>query len=358
MRRAILSDSAAAREKRGEEPVCQLVLDSGAFSAWKLGVPIDLKAYTKWLVEHQHWIAHAVALDMIIPEDPARAAQESFDNYKYMRSKGIKPIPVVHVGEDLDWLKRYLDLGCDYIGLSASSIVSKGKADEWYSQAWSHLVDSKGRPIVRAHAFGEGRTESLLRFPWTSSDTATWIYSSQRTGAIQFGDSKRLAFRNDGLSSRAAPDIGRMEGEEREAMLKLLRDRGVDAKLLERRDSQSAFITRCYLSALHYIAIEARVNAVTPILFKERYGLWTPPAHPGEGLDILNFNLYLVMGANHYAWACLSRARHRRVLASYFYVGTARFYDQLRNYVYAPEQTIRSAYPFSKFYSLLEENLL
>ncbi len=35
-----------------------------------------------------------------------------------MRSRGLNPIPVYHLGENISWLRKYIDEGCDYIGLS------------------------------------------------------------------------------------------------------------------------------------------------------------------------------------------------------------------------------------------------
>jgi hypothetical protein len=345
---------------RQREPQVDLIMDSGAFSAWKLGKPINLKEYTNFLLENQEWIKHGVALDVINPGRPEEAAQQGWANYKYMRKQGLKPIPVVHVGENLDWLGRYLDTGCDYIGLSSSSIVSRGQSDNWYAMAWSHLVDSSGRPIVKAHAFGEGRRDSLIRFPWQSSDTTTWIYSSQRTGTIQFSDSRRLAFRNDGYSTRATQDIGRMEGDEHDAMVSILTKHGIDPDLLQRRDSKSAFITRCYIAALYYMGLEAQVNTKTPILFRESYGFNKPTcAAPHiKGLHIPTFNLYLVAGNNVIAMVCLAAAKHRKMLTSYFYVTNPKITNQIRSYVYDPMGTCERLIPFREQLELLQENLL
>ena len=120
----------------------KLFVDSGAFSAWQIGKrSIDLHAYCNFIIQNKQQITCYANLDVIAPGDPEYAAKAGFDNLLYMRSKGLDPIPVFHVREDLDWLKRMLDLGCSYIGLSATSIDSKTAVDDWYELAWSLLVD-------------------------------------------------------------------------------------------------------------------------------------------------------------------------------------------------------------------------
>lgn len=339
-------------------PKFDIIIDSGAFSAWRLGKAIDLPEYCKFLKENEHWITTSVALDVINPNDPNAAAKASFDNYMFMRKQGLRPVPVFHVGEKIEWLFRLLDAGADYIGLSASSIVSRGKADEWYGLAWSHLVDSKGAPIVKAHAFGEGRYESLLNFPWYSADTTSWIYSSQHSGVIQLGDSFRLGFRNDGYSTRAAPDVGSLAANDKRVFLEILKRAGVDPAFLDKRGEGGAFITRCYLSALYYMDMERRVSATYPKPFHPRgFLLGNIKPRAQEGVFNENLKLHLVMGGNHTAWTALAVAKHPRVLASYFYIKNAAHYKQLEAYMYDPVGVMTNTLPFKKHYEILLENL-
>ena len=107
----------------------KLMLDSGAFSAWRKGKPIDLREYCDFVKAHKDVIACCVALDVIDPSNPEYAARQSFDNWLYMRSVGIDARPVFHAREDLKWLDMMLDAGAHYIGLSASSIIDDGSVD-------------------------------------------------------------------------------------------------------------------------------------------------------------------------------------------------------------------------------------
>jgi hypothetical protein len=345
--RLALNTTRTSRARLQREPKMSLIMDSGAFSAWKSGNPINLEEYCDFLLRNEEWITHSVALDVINPSDTEKAASESYNNYIYMRSRGLRPIPVWHVGESVTWLYRLLDAGADYIGLSASSIVAGGAAEDWYALAWSYLVDTRGTPTIRAHAFGEGRAKSLMRFPFYSADTTTWLYSAQRSGTIQFGDigdSRRLSFRNDGFATRAQPDITRLKGSEHDQMIATLASVGLSERLLDERDSPAGFVGRCYASAQYYIGLQRRVSAKCPILYSEARGLdgfmqgggtIRPPVH------IPDFKLYMVVGSNNQAKVCMAVAGHPYILASYFYVNKGRAVQELKEYVYDPMGTIQ-----------------
>src|SRR5204862_8282076 len=97
-------------------------------------------------------------LDHIDPDDPDTAARISFENFMEMRELGLSPVPVFHIGEKIEWLLRYLDLGCPYVGLGSA----KGDAKfDFYAAAWEHLTDGSGMPLVKVHAFGESTIEGL-----------------------------------------------------------------------------------------------------------------------------------------------------------------------------------------------------
>src|SRR5579864_2316714 len=100
-------------------PVINLIMDSGAFSAYRLGIEIDIKDYGRFVRDNsQHF--EAVCLDHIFPEDTEVSASKSFDNFKQLWDMGAKTMPVFHYGERIEWLDKMLEAGADYIGLSSS----------------------------------------------------------------------------------------------------------------------------------------------------------------------------------------------------------------------------------------------
>lgn len=158
-----------------------LLLDSGAFSAWKRGERIDLREYIKFIQDHGSLLDSYVNLDVIpgrfgsraTPTEVEEAAAESYRNYEVMRAAGLDPIPVFHLGEGLDWLRHILDSGAGWIGLGGSV----GKPDEARYQffAGSFRVIEKVAPKVRVHGFGATSFQTMFRFPWYSVDSTSWV---------------------------------------------------------------------------------------------------------------------------------------------------------------------------------------
>jgi hypothetical protein len=168
-------------EERGRG-LTNLMVDSGAFSAANFGESIDLDAYCKFLIDNP-LITYYVNLDVINDRDVKESAAQSFKNFQQMRERGLHPIPVFHNREKINWLKQYLDLGCDYIGLGGAgrSILQSWR---FYDRCFN-IIDSCGRK-VRVHAFGVAAPRTLLRFPFASADSTTWILEAQRYEMTNF----------------------------------------------------------------------------------------------------------------------------------------------------------------------------
>lgn len=334
-----------------------LLLDSGAFSAWSLGKSVDLNAYCDYIERNQEWIGNYVALDVINPKDTLAAAEASFQNLLTMRKRGLRPIPVFHVGESFDWLKRMLDLGCDYIGLSATSLTAHGNIDPWYRDAWAQLVERDGLPIIKAHAFGDTRTAPLTLFPWASADSTSWIYKSQITGTLMLPGGKRIGVRNDKVSARSAEDIDCLEEDNKRAFNKIMQSCGIDPELLTKRDSLATFI-RTYLTVLFYRKIEERVRALHPICFSHSTGFFAEPPSDKDPVDIEDFNLYFVTNATWWSIVIPAYAGVTNTLASYFYIQSfPKHFQHLEAYVRNPIEFITGHEKAAKLWHLLKEHI-
>ncbi len=163
-----------------------ILLDSGAFSAWKTGAVINLKEYCDFIEKHGKYFWGYVALDVIPGAYLGRttqaqadaAAKQSIDNYRYMRKRGLKPIPVFHEGDPKWVLDEYLDAGAKYVGISPRNPGKVKATQHWFDTVWPWLVNSRGEPIVKTHAFGLTVVKLVLRYPWTSVDSRSWEYAA------------------------------------------------------------------------------------------------------------------------------------------------------------------------------------
>lgn len=158
------------------------LIDSGAFSAWKLGSPIDIGEYAEFLAANRSLYDRCVNLD-VIPgrfakkptlDEVEDSAAKSWENLEYLQRRGLRPIPVFHQGEDFKWLERMVKEGYDYIGVSPDNGKMIGQKREWMDDVFDHLTVD-GRPIVKTHGFAVTSIDMMFRYPWMSIDSATWI---------------------------------------------------------------------------------------------------------------------------------------------------------------------------------------
>ena len=342
----------------------KIIVDSGAYSAWRLGKEINLDAYCSYLEQNLDWITEYIALDVINPNNVEEAARASFDNLVIMRKRGLNPLGVLHAGESIDWLHRMLDLGVRYIGIAASSLTSRTSIDDWYSLIFSHLVNSEGLPVVKTHALGEGRASSLKRFPWVSADSTSWVYSAQRGGIATLPDGARIGMRHDGNSPTSAPDLNQLGSEDRAIFNAVLKEHGISQTVFETRDP-TALLLRSYMTALFYIRCEREINALRPIKFHPHGFLHNgysaqPPIHFDE------FSFYLVCGTNNTTFPLIAKLGHQSILASYFYIdspndnaskGIGFKFKRLREFVNDPIGVISEVETWKSKWDILEAHL-
>ena len=161
----------------------KIMLDSGAFSAWRLGDEIDLKAYIKYIKKNGHLFNSYVCLDTIpgangrmdrSTESINKSAAASYKNHQIMKDAGLSPIPVFHQGESWTWLERMVDEGEPYIGVSPYLRSNIGDLIKWLDQCFTRLTDAQGRPVAKTHGFGATGHKVITRYPWHTADSTSW----------------------------------------------------------------------------------------------------------------------------------------------------------------------------------------
>jgi len=169
--------------KRGSS--VDLMLDSGAYTAFRQGVKLNVSDYVEFIHQNRHLIDTYVNLD-VIPgavghvtshHEAEEAAEQGWSNFRAMRAEGLEPIPVFHVGERMYWLERMLDKGCTYIGLGGTIplAIDMERRQSWYDACFTRICDDRGTPRVRVHGFGLTTLPLLARYPWYSVDSSRWM---------------------------------------------------------------------------------------------------------------------------------------------------------------------------------------
>ena len=168
----------------------ELMIDSGAYSAWTQNKEISLEKYAAFILSHVKAIDSVVNLD-VIPgrwgEIPGQkeidiSAERGWENWEEL-SKMLAPIyrhpmHVFHQGENFRWLHRLMD-HAEYLGISPGNDRSPGQKRAWLDEVWQHLCDKQGCPIRKTHGFGVTSLDLITRFPWTSCDSLTWLLAGR-----------------------------------------------------------------------------------------------------------------------------------------------------------------------------------
>lgn len=155
-----------------------IMLDSGAFSAFSMGVKIDLQEYIEFIKKHQKVLDVYINLDDI--KDPAK----SWENQREMEKQGLHPMPVYHVGED----SKYLDMclaDYEYFGIGGAALASADTRRNAYDTIFSIVCPASNGylPTHKIHGFGMTSFDLMLRYPWYSVDSTTWVLTG-RFGSI------------------------------------------------------------------------------------------------------------------------------------------------------------------------------
>ncbi len=163
--------------ERGKMKKVELFLDSGAYSAWSKKIEINIQEYIQFIKDHIDYLDHYSVLDAI--GDPV----QTLKNQKIMEDAGLKPIPCFHYGEPLNYLTNYLD-NYDYVSLGGMVPIPNVSLIEWLDNLFSKFIcDDKGMPKVKIHGFGMTSLDLMLRFPWYSVDSTSWVLTG-RFGAV------------------------------------------------------------------------------------------------------------------------------------------------------------------------------
>lgn len=316
-----------------------LLLDSGAFSVWRLGKAISLLDYSNFVHDHAHWIDAYFNLDCINPHDPEDAASRSFANWQEMRARGLAPIPVFHAHEHIKWLDKMLDAGATYIGIAPLSLRNRGEFDRWYDVVWNYLVTSGGLPVVKLHALGEGRIASILRYPWFSADSSTWIQRASSTAEARI-EGIKLTWNTAGDSSESCRHVAQLSSGERAIIENFCAERGLNAEALL-TDPFVARALRYYLEALHYKTLEASTYSARAKTWEGAasglFGLVELPARNEPSIAIHRTKLYLVISPGDATQEfALLHNEYPQILCSYFTLRSKTALEKVKRFVQAP----------------------
>lgn len=254
--------SAIVDRLRDVGPDLRLVVDSGAFTAWKAGKPINLDDYCRFLDGLQIKPWRYFTLDVV--GDP----HASMVNYETMLRRGYTPVPIFTRGEDPSVLDDYYKTS-DVVGIGG---LVQTEGNKGFVKGIMKKVAGR-----RVHWLGFTNLEFIKAFRPYMVDSSSWesgaLYGSVR---IYIGGKFRSVTRANFITR---PDAELMDG---------LRSLGIDPFSLSRHEawsgSYSVIRTLCARSAVRLsMDMERRIGTKM---------FMATPGQPGLNLMCSSFDYF------------------------------------------------------------------
>ena len=151
--------------------VCQsIVLDNGAFSAWKSGKPLDVVAYEQWAAT---WLKHPAVDWCVIPDeiDGDEGANDAL--LAEWSLPGEVSVPVYHMHESLDRLERLVN-AYPRVALGSSGDYSEPGSRAWWvrmAEMMHVACDEDGMPHCKLHGLRMLDSTIFSHLPLSSADS-------------------------------------------------------------------------------------------------------------------------------------------------------------------------------------------
>jgi hypothetical protein len=181
-----------------------LFLDSGAFSAHTQKEEIKLEDYARFILESGHYFNVKANLDDIGDTGP-----KSWENWCRLREMGCDVFPVHHATDDDKYIEKILDSGITFMALGGLVGAHRNVLQPWLDRMWSkYLVKKDGTPRLNVHGFGLTDTELIIRYPWYSVDSSSWVMTGIFGGCVFAEGNKfyKVTFSDD------SPDKYKLDG--------------------------------------------------------------------------------------------------------------------------------------------------
>ena len=162
----------------------EVMLDSGAYSAYTRGIKLDVGDYAELLKEYGEYFKCYFNLDVV------GDFEETWKNQDYLEGEGLKPIPVFHYGEPLEVL-LLISRGYSFIGLGGMVPIHQNKLDRWLGSIFRDKEGGETFKNTSFHGLGLTTISLLRKYPFESCDSTKWLIA-KRWGEILVGDGTRV----------------------------------------------------------------------------------------------------------------------------------------------------------------------
>lgn len=152
--------------------ICKsVVLDNGAFSAWKAGKKHDFAGFQDWA---RFWLRHPCVEWAIIPDVIDGTERDNDLLLADWELPQTVSVPVYHLHESLDRLERLIGVGYVRVALGSSGKYADPGSKRWWqrmAEVMAVACDDDGYPVCKLHGLRMLDSTLLAHLPLTSADS-------------------------------------------------------------------------------------------------------------------------------------------------------------------------------------------
>lgn len=173
-----------------------IMMDSGVFSYRThksylmrtkkgLGTLPELDDYIRLYVEfckanHKKW-------DFYVTVDLTKVASKNIIIHKRLEKMGIRPMPVFHGDDTIEYLRRYHDMGYDYICVGSVTM----KATVTKARRYFDSIFNMGAKLgLTFHGLAQTAPWVMLDYSWRSVDSSSWSRAAGYGCILRFNEEK------------------------------------------------------------------------------------------------------------------------------------------------------------------------
>lgn len=163
-----------------------IMIDSGAFTAWTKDIDIDVDTYINWINKWNDYATTFGQIDVIPPktanlQEIDDCCQRTWQNYIYMTNNVVCPEKILytfHYGEPLKWLEQALEYTLpngkkmEYIAIGGLVGRTTKQRIEFLDRCFKVIANSS-IPYVKVHGFGVSSKKLWAAYPFESCDSFT-----------------------------------------------------------------------------------------------------------------------------------------------------------------------------------------
>lgn len=195
-----------------------IMMDSGVFSyrthkaqLQRSGKPITTlpsnEEYIRLYVEF--CLANKAQWDIYVTVDFSSDSAANFAIHQRLEKMGIRPLPVYHGDDKLEWLEKYLDRGYKYICIGGTTVKTTGSTMGRRSTVTQRrrfldvMFNAGAKYGIQFHGLAVTSPWAIIEYPWKSTDSSSWSRAAGY-GCILRLDQEKIRISTVRVSNRGA----------------------------------------------------------------------------------------------------------------------------------------------------------